>query len=97
MKLIQLEASKYGAVLLRNNVGVLQDKRGHYLRYGLGTGSADLIGWYKGRFLAVECKIGTGKLTPEQENFLDQVNLAGGIGICARCVQDVVDKLSKTA
>ena len=98
MRLIQLEASKYGVRLFRNNVGVLQDKNGRHLRYGLGTGSSDLIGWigegkYAGKFIAVEVKVGDSKLTPEQINFLNQVNGAGGIGICARSVQDVIDKL----
>lgn len=96
--LIMLKVSELGHRVLRNNVGVLQDKRGHYLRYGLGTGSSDLIGWTnKGRFLAIEVKTDKGRVTEEQENFLDQVNLSGGIGFVARSVQDVVDKLSNLA
>ena len=91
MRQIQLEASKLGARLLRNNVGMLKDRRGTYVRYGLGSGSSDLIGWYKGRFLAVEVKIGNEEPTEEQENFLEQVQLDGGIAICARSIKDFVD------
>ena len=98
MRAIQLEASKHGARIFRNNLGVLQDKNGRYVRYGVcNPGGADLIGFTKnGLFLAVEVKVGNAKLTEKQENFLDQVNLAGGIGICARSVQDVVDKLTNS-
>ena len=97
MRQIQLEASKLGARLLRNNVGMLKDRRGTYVRYGLGSGSSDLIGWYKGRFLAVEVKIDNEEPTEEQENFLDQVNLAGGIGFMARSVEEFIDNLKRAA
>lgn len=52
--LIRLEASDKGVRLFRNNVGVLLDKRGVPVRYGLANDtaklnnqlkSADLIGW----------------------------------------------------
>ena len=31
--------------LFRNNVGVLRDKRGNHVAYGLCPGSSDIIGW----------------------------------------------------
>lgn len=52
--LVRLEAPRAGCVLWRNNVGVLEDKTGRPVRYGLGNDtpalnkvlkSADLIGW----------------------------------------------------
>jgi len=52
--LVRLEASRAGCKLFRNNVGVLIDKRGVPVRYGLANDSkqlnatiksADLIGW----------------------------------------------------
>ena len=91
--LIRLEASRFGAVLFRNNVGFYK-KDGHAIRYGLCVGSSDFIGWLHGRFLAIEIKVGKDKLTPEQINFLEQVNQSGGIGICARSVSDVTDRLN---
>lgn len=51
---IRLEAPRKGVRLFRNNVGVLQDKTGRPVRYGLANDSAalnkkiksaDLIGW----------------------------------------------------
>ena len=73
-KLIQLEASKRGVVLHRNNVGFYV-RDGRSIKYGLGVGSSDLVGWSKtGKFIAIELKVGKLKATPEQENFIEQVN-----------------------
>lgn len=64
------------------------------LHAGLCKGGSDLIGWTTdGRFIAVEVKSASGRLTPEQANFLEQVNKAGGIGICARSVEEVLCRL----
>lgn len=86
---IRLEASTLGCYLFRNNVGKLQDRNGRWITYGLGVGSSDLIGLTnKGRFLAIECKTTTGRIRPEQIDFIDFVNKNGGIaGIC-RSVED---------
>lgn len=67
---------------------------------GLTRGGSDLIGWNSvivteamvGRkiavFSAVECKNPHGRITAEQENFLDQLNRAGGIAVIARSEDD---------
>lgn len=79
-----------GVVLLRIN----SISRGHtraVTRCGQGNanGCADLIGSYKGRFLAVEVKKWGGKPTPEQTSFLDEIRASGGIAILAYSVEDV--------
>jgi len=57
-------------------------------------GCSDILGQLAdGRFLAVECKSRRGRLTAEQATFLETVNRAGGLGIVARCVEDVQDEL----
>ena len=91
MRDIQLALSQDGHRVFRNNIGVCKDERGNYIRYGVcNPGGSDLIGWTKdGRFLAVEVKSAKGRLTATQESFLKNVNEAGGVGICARSVQDV--------
>ena len=96
MREIQLAASKYGARLFRNNIGILKDARGQYIRYGLcNPGGADLIGWTKeGRFLACEVKTSHGKLTEAQDNFLDEVCRAGGIGFVAHSVEEALQKIA---
>ena len=61
------------AIVTRNNVGVLRDERGVPVRFGLGVGSADLVGGIKatvlppfGRLLAFEVKRPGQKSTPYQ-------------------------------
>ena len=63
---------------------------------GLCEGSSDLIGWYRGRFLAIEVKAAKGRATQEQVNFIENVNRDGGIGIIARSVDEVLDTLKKS-
>ena len=77
---IRLAASKMGALVWRNNTGMLRNERGHPVFYGLCKGSSDLIGMFKGRFLALEVKMPGKKPTPEQQLFIDTVNKHGGIG-----------------
>jgi hypothetical protein len=44
---ILLAGPEMGLRLLRNNVGVMQDERGNFVRYGVGgKGGSDLMGWY---------------------------------------------------
>jgi len=66
------------------------------LMAGLHKGSSDLIGWKTVEitpemigqklavFCAVEVKTGSGRTTVEQENFLQIVRAAGGIGVVMR-------------
>jgi hypothetical protein len=50
-----------------------------------------------GRFLAIEVKSRYGKPTPDQANFLEEVNNRGGVAFVAKSVQDVIFELSKIA
>lgn len=81
---IQLEASKLGCRLFRNNVGQARDASGAVIRFGLCKGSSDLIGWTPtGRFLAIEVKKPGGRIRPGQPEFIAAVRQAGGVsGIC---------------
>ena len=56
-------------------------------------GVADIIGCYKGRMIAIELKSPTGKPTPEQERFIQNVNEAGGIAFVARSIDEVIEGL----
>ena len=90
-----------GIRVFRNNVGAIKAPDGRVIRYGLATGSADLIGWQTvmitpemigqrfARFLSVEVKAPKGRLTHEQETWRAAVLRAGGIPIVARSVDDV--------
>jgi len=53
-------------------------------------GVADVLGVLPdGRFLAVECKTATGRISPEQDAFIRNVNLRGGLAFVARGLEDV--------
>lgn len=98
-------ASELGARLLRNNTGKLPDRNGRWVKFGLGVGSSDLIGFKPvtvtadmvGRkvaiFTAVECKTRTGRVTAEQSAFIAMVQRFGGIAGIARTEQDLRDLL----
>lgn len=86
---IQMAASEDGHRLLRNNVGMLPDRNGRMVRYGLGTGSSDLIGWdSSGRFLAIEVKRPGQRATADQSLFLAAVRTAGGLAGVAHSVTE---------
>lgn len=73
----------------RNNVGQLRDARGIPITYGLGKGSADLIGFVfpTGQFLAVEIKTPEGRLSDEQKAWLATVRDRNGIAVVLRSVE----------
>ena len=53
-------------------------------------GVADLLACSpKGRFFAIEVKVGYNKPTEEQLEFLQEINDRGGIGIVAYSLEDV--------
>ena len=87
--------------VFRNNVGAIKDRNNRLVRYGLATGSADLIGWQSvviteamvgqrfARFVSIEVKTPSGRLSPEQETWQAAVQKAGGIAVVARSVDDI--------
>ena len=92
--------------LFRNNTGTLPDPRtGRPVQFGLARGSADLIGLRTvtitpemvgqrvAVFTSIEVKTSTGRVTPEQQNWLHMVRRAGGIAGVARSVRDAEEIL----
>jgi hypothetical protein len=80
-----------GALCWRNNVGVFRrlydDTK---VRCGLGLGSADLVGCYRGRLFGVELKTPIGRQSPEQRAWQRAVEQAGGLYVLARTVDEAV-------
>jgi len=88
--------------LFRNNTGTLRDQDGRPVQFGLCKGSADLIGWKRvtitpemvgqqvAVFTSIEVKTPTGRIRPEQQQWLDAVQAAGGIAGVARSVEDAL-------
>ena len=97
---IRLAISHGDTKVFRNNTGTLKDANGRPVQFGLCKGSADLIGWRTvtvtpdmvgqriAVFLSIEVKTPTGRLRPEQQQWLDAVQAAGGIAGVARSVED---------
>ena len=97
---IRLACSRGPVRLYRNNCGVLLDRRGVPVRYGLQPGSSDLIGWRTvtvtpdmvGQTVAVFCslevKAERGRISAEQQQWLSAVEGAGGIAGIVRSVED---------
>ena len=103
---IRIACSTGDTRLFRNNTGTLKDQNGRPVQFGLCKGSADLIGWKRvtvtpdmvgqqvAVFLSIEVKTPTGRIRPEQQQWLDAVQAAGGIAGVARSVDDALDLLS---
>ena len=92
--------------LFRNNTGTLPDPRtGRPVQFGLARGSADLIGYRTvtitpdmvgqqvAVFTSLEVKTPTGRIRPEQTNWLHTIKRAGGIAAIVRSVDDARDAI----
>ena len=110
---IRLACSRGPVRLHRNNTGTLRDANGRPVQFGLAKGSADLIGWTTRTitpdmvgqqvavFTSIEVKSATGRLRPDQRQWMEAVQAAGGIAGVARSVEDaealICDKTSTSA
>ena len=86
------------------NVFIVKARR---VSMGLHVGSSDVIGWKSlvitpdmvgsriAQFVSVEVKTDTGRTTPEQQNWIQQVNRAGGIAIVARSPEEAVEEVNR--
>jgi len=99
--------------VFRNNSGVTQvpcseckrklcsacrPKFTYPITYGLGVGSADLVGLSKpdGRFFSIEMKAERGVLTDEQEAWGMTIRRFGGIwGVC-RSIEDAIELVNQS-
>ena len=104
---IMLALSEAGCVVWRQNTGLawvgqafdlkqggvmIQDPR--RLHAGLCVGSSDIVGIAPGgKFLAVEVKTKTGRVTKEQQRFIDVVRQHGGIAGVARTPEEALSML----
>ena len=99
---IRIACSTGATRLFRNNTGTLKDQHGRPVQFGLCKGSADLIGYRTvtitpdmvgqqvAVFLSIEVKTPTGRIRPEQQQWLETIQAAGGIAGVARSVEDAL-------
>lgn len=106
---ILMTLSDAGCTVWRNEtakawVGRILHKDSHHvtlanarmIAFGLCVGSSDIVGITPtGRFLAVEVKTKTGRVSKEQMLFINAVNKAGGIAGIARSAQDAIELISQ--
>lgn len=79
-----------------NTTGIYDPTTQTYRRPGKFSlkGTSDILGILPdGRFLAIEVKTKSGKVSLEQSAFIDKINIKNGKAFVARSVQDVEDNL----
>jgi len=82
-----------GLKIQRINSGAVQSGN-RYIRLA-AKGTLDFEGYdNKGRFVGIECKrpVG-GRVSPEQQERIDDINQKGGVAFVARSGQEALDKL----
>jgi hypothetical protein len=82
------------ATLWRNPVGFDDQTKTHF---GLGRGSADLVGLLhgSGRLIGLEVKTPSGRLKPDQIAWLSVVRTRGGFAAVVRSVPEALAALDR--
>jgi hypothetical protein len=79
-----------------NNVGVYDPVRKCHRSFRGLKGVADILGVVDGgRILACEVKGPRGRLTEEQDHFLAQVRVKGGVALCVHDVKELEAELAR--
>lgn len=61
------------------------------------AGIPDIVGCYRGRFIAFEVKTDVGRASKLQEYVIRQIVTSGGIAVVVRSIEDVDVALSDTS
>ena len=72
-----------GYAFRASSVGIFDQKAGKY-RSAAKKGVSDILACRKGKFIAIEVKIGKDRLSLEQEGFLQNITTAGGDSYVAK-------------
>ncbi len=90
-----LDYCRYRNLLFwRNQSGMIRTPTGGVMKFGI-TGSPDIIGCYKGRFIGVECKVGKNKPTDLQTEFAARIEENGGIAWLVYSLEEFIEKIIK--
>lgn len=90
---IRLYLSEIGGLSINvDTPGLLYDRNGNPVKIGQ-KGVLDIAACIKGRFVAIDAKIGKDRLRGKQPQFCAAVERAGGIAFAAHSVDDVANAL----
>lgn len=81
---------------IHDSVGIYDPVRQRFrIRHGAhrSVGIPDIIGIWKGKFLAIEVKAPKKYPTQDQKRMIQTINTEGGLAFVARSIQDVEDQL----
>lgn len=89
---IRVALSEIGVTVFRNNQGFATYKKA-VVKYGVANpGGSDLIGINQnGIFIAIEVKTDKGRVTKDQQNFIDFILRMGGMAGVARSVKEALE------
>jgi hypothetical protein len=68
---------------------------GRYKSRHIKRGIPDLLGIFRGKPLAIEVKAPGGRVSPEQEKFIEDFRREGGIAFTAKSVEEVEKQLKE--
>jgi hypothetical protein len=88
---IRYFSAKGFEVWRQNSAAVFDPTKKVFRSNSVKKGVSDIIGFHKlnGQFIAVDIKVGKDKLSPEQSEFLRQVEKAGGVAIVVKSIDDI--------
>ena len=84
--------TRIGAVVLRTNSGQIATATGHTIRLG-AAGTSDLTALHRGIWYSIEVKKPGNHPTPLQSAYLERVNAAGGVGVVATSLDEVMERI----
>ena len=92
-----LRALGFWAERRNSRVLLLPGKGGRLrpVRFGVKGGSDIIAIGLQGRFMAIEVKRPGREATMDQDVYLREIRMHGGLGFLATCVQDVADALER--
>ncbi|HEO7896648.1 VRR-NUC domain-containing protein [Streptococcus agalactiae] len=88
---IRVALSQAGHTVFRANVGKVKTADGRFFDTGLPKGFCDLFGFKpNGQIFFIEVKNETGRIRPEQKNFMEVMASKGALAGVARSVEDAL-------
>lgn len=81
----------------QNTVGAPSGSGGYRLAKSrfIFRGVSDILGVFRGRAIAIEVKTRVGKVSPEQEMFMENIRNHGGFAFVARSLDDAIRKMKE--